>query len=52
MPQDYAQFLASIFYPVREVWAASVTDAVETLTGSKLRTLKTYEQDHLAELTA
>ncbi|AGZ38026.1 MULTISPECIES: SDR family oxidoreductase [Pseudomonas] len=52
VPQDYAQFLASIFYPVREGWTASVTDAVETLTGSKPRTLKTYVQDHLAELTA
>ena len=52
VPQDYAQFLASIFYPVREGWTASVTDAVETLTGSKPRTLKTYVQDHLAELIA
>lgn len=48
--QDYARFLASIFHPVREGWAAPVTDAVETLTGHKPRSLKTYVQDHAALL--
>ena len=52
MPQDYAHFLASIFYPVRQGWTASVTDAVEKLTGNKPRSLKTCLQDNLSSLTA
>lgn len=52
VPEDYAQFLASIFYPVREGWTAAVTDAVLTLTGKPPRSLKTYAQDHIAQLTA
>ena len=31
--RDYADFLASIFHPVREGWTAAVTDHVQTLTG-------------------
>ena len=33
VPEGYARFLATIFHPVREGWTATVTDAVETLTG-------------------
>lgn len=52
VPADYAQFLASIFYPVREGWTAVVTDAVETLTGHPPRSLQTYAQDHAGDLKA
>ena len=48
VPKDYASFLASIFYPVREGWTASTTDAVETLTGHAPRALQTYIDDHIA----
>lgn len=47
VPKDYASFLASIFYPVREGWTALTTDAVETLTGHAPRTLQTYIDDHI-----
>lgn len=42
----YAQMLAAIFYPVREGWTAPATDAVETLTGKKPRTLKAYIEEN------
>ena len=42
----YAHMLAAIFYPVREGWTAPVTDAVETLTGEKPRTLKAYIEEN------
>ncbi len=50
IPDDYAQFLASIFYPVREGWTSVVTDAVEKLTGTPPRSLRTYAEDHAADL--
>lgn len=52
VPQDYANFLASIFHPVREGWTALTTDAVQTLTGRAPRSLRTYVQDHVADLAA
>lgn len=52
VPEAYAAFLASIFYPVREGWTARVTDAVATLTGAPPRSVETYAKDHLAQLTA
>jgi uncharacterized protein YbjT (DUF2867 family) len=50
LPADYAGFLASIFHPVREGWKTAVTGDVKTLTGKAPRSLKTYAQDHAAEL--
>ncbi|MDX3773656.1 SDR family oxidoreductase [Chromatiaceae bacterium AAb-1] len=52
VPQDYARFLASIFYPVREGWTAAVSDAVETLTGKAPRSVRTYAKDHISALKA
>ncbi|MCE7621653.1 SDR family oxidoreductase [Vibrio fluvialis] len=50
VPADYAEFLTSIFYPVREGWTAGVSDSVVTLTGKAPRSLDEYIADHLAEL--
>ena len=50
VPADYAQFLASIFHPVREGWTARVTGAVQALTGRAPRTLARYVDDHRAAL--
>lgn len=50
VPGDYASFLASIFYPVREGWTAAVTDHVQALTGEAPRTLATYARDHAEAL--
>lgn len=50
VPGDYASFMAAIFYPVREGWAAAVTDHVQMLTGKAPRSLKTYAQDHALAL--
>ncbi len=52
VPEDYAGFLASIFYPVREGWTSAVTGAVEELTGNLPWSLSSYAKDHLAELGA
>lgn len=52
VPNDYATFLASIFYPVREGWTATVTGDVETLTGKAPRTLETYARDNAQALKA
>ncbi|WP_112661962.1 SDR family oxidoreductase [Microvirga flavescens] len=52
VPDDYARFLATIFHPVREGWTAKVTDAVETLTSHKPRSLETYVRDNAAVLKA
>ncbi|ANL47296.1 NAD-dependent nucleoside-diphosphate-sugar epimerase protein [Rhizobium phaseoli] len=49
---DYASFLASIFYPVRQGWTAVVTGDVETLTGRAPRSLQTYAADYAAALKA
>lgn len=45
--EDYARFLASIFYPVREGWTAVVTDHVRQLTGRAPYALTDYAQHHL-----
>lgn len=50
--RDYAEFLAAIFYPVREGWAAAVTGDVETLTGHAPRSLQTWVRDNAAALGA
>ena len=47
VPEDYARFLASIFYPVREGWTALTTDAVTRLTGHAPRSVATYIDDHI-----
>ncbi|WP_322040184.1 SDR family oxidoreductase [Burkholderia diffusa] len=52
VPSDYAAFLASIFYPVREGWTAAVTDGVARLTGAQPRSLHIYAADHAAALKA
>lgn len=49
---DYANFLAAIFHPVREGWTAPVSDAVQTLTGHAPRSLATYAIDNAAALKA
>ncbi|MDQ0346375.1 NAD(P)H-binding protein [Ancylobacter vacuolatus] len=49
---EYARFLATIFYPVREGWTAGVTDAVQTLTGHAPRSVGEWAQDHAAALRA
>lgn len=49
---DYARFLATIFHPVREGWTAAVTDAVETLTGHKPRSVADWASDNAAALKA
>lgn len=48
VPLDYATFMASLFYPVREGWTAAPTNDVQTLTGAAPRSLKTYATDHAA----
>lgn len=48
VPAEYATFLASIFYPVREGWTAGVSDAVQVLTGKPARSLATYAADRAA----
>ncbi|MCO5065116.1 MAG: SDR family oxidoreductase [Rhizobiaceae bacterium] len=50
VPKDYAAFLATIFYPVREGWTAAVTADVEKLTGKPPRDLETYARDNAAAL--
>ena len=52
MPEDYARFLASIFHPVREGWAAGVTGDVEELTGRAPRALRDYARDAAGTLAA
>lgn len=50
--EDYARFLTSIFYPVREGWTAAVTPDVKTLTGTDPRSVANYIADNLAALQA
>ncbi|OWV94740.1 SDR family oxidoreductase [Rhizobium sp. R693] len=50
VPTDYAGFLATIFYPVREGWTAVVTGDVKTLTGKSPRSLQAYAADNAAAL--
>lgn len=46
VPKAYAEFLATIFAPVREGWAAVVSGDVETLTGHAPRDLASYAADN------
>jgi len=50
VPADYARFLASIFYPVREGWVAKPTGDVKTMTGHEPRSVETYAKDNIAAL--
>lgn len=50
VPKAYAEFLAAIFYPVREGWTAGVTDSVQQLAGLRPRTLSTYARDNAHRL--
>jgi len=50
VPGDYAAFLASIFYPVRQGWTSAVTDDVRLLTGKEPRSLETYARFNAAAL--
>jgi len=50
VPTDYAEFLGAIFYPVREGWAAAVTEDVRTLTGHAPLSLRKYAEDNTALL--
>lgn len=50
VPNDYADFLASIFHPVREGWTAAVTEHVQRLTGKSPRSLTTYAREHAEAL--
>lgn len=52
VPEAYARFLASIFYPVRQGWTATVTDAVETLTGKAPRSVADYVADNKEKLAS
>ncbi len=49
---DYAQFLASIFYPVREGLTSAISPDVETLLGKAPRSLQTYLSDHAEDFKA
>lgn len=51
VPTDYANFLASIFYPVREGWTSRVADGVKTLTGKTPRSVEQYAKDHVKLLS-
>ena len=48
LPHEYASFLASLFLPVRQGWAAGVTSDVQTLTGRAGRSFEQYATDHAA----
>ncbi|MBS1180335.1 MAG: NmrA family protein [Proteobacteria bacterium] len=50
VPEVYARFLASIFYPVRQGWTAVVTADVPTLTGHPARTVAAWVKDNAATL--
>ena len=50
VPEVYARFLASIFYPVREGWTAVVTDDVRTLTGHPARQVADWVKENAAVL--
>lgn len=52
VPEGYARLLAAIFHPVREGWTAIVTDAVETLSGKRPRSLTDSIPDIAARLKA
>lgn len=46
VPEVYARFLASIFYPVREGWTAVVTEDVRTLTGHPARQVSDWMKEN------
>lgn len=50
VPEVYARFLASIFYPVREGWTAAVTDDVRTLTGHPARQVADWVKENTETL--
>lgn len=50
LPADYAGYIASIFFPVRQGWNAAVTSDVETLTGKPPRALRIYAEDNVGKL--
>ena len=50
VPNDYASFLAAIFYPVRQGWTAAVTQDVAELTGKPPRSVDVYARDHADSL--
>lgn len=50
VPEVYARFLASIFYPVREGWTAVVTNDVQTLTGHPARGVSAWVKENAAAL--
>jgi uncharacterized protein YbjT (DUF2867 family) len=50
VPEEYAQFLAAIFEPVRQGWTAQVTQDVFHLTGKQPRSLESYAMDRKAIL--
>ena len=46
VPEVYARFLASIFHPVREGWAAAVTGDVPKLTGHPARSVAAWVKEN------
>lgn len=48
VPEVYARFLASIFYPVREGWTAVITNDVRTLTGHPARRVADWVKENAA----
>ena len=46
VPEVYARFLASIFHPVREGWAAAVTGDVSKLTGHPARSVAAWVKEN------
>ena len=52
LPADYAGFVTAIFHPVREGWAARVTDDVKTLTGRAPHALRDYAEHNKRALLA
>jgi uncharacterized protein YbjT (DUF2867 family) len=52
VPEGYARFLAAIYEPVANGWAAGLTGNVELLTGHKPRSLAEYAKDHASRFKA
>ncbi len=50
VPEVYARFLASIFYPVREGWTAVVTNDVQTLASHPARSVAAWVKENAAAL--
>lgn len=51
VPANYAEFLDSLFYPVREGWTAVTNNTVEEITGKLARNLKDYALHNKSLLT-